>query len=119
MTDQWLPVDLMDDGPCQARASLGLDSGWFDGHFPDHPVLPGVALLALCGEAAARIAGQEGRQVRIGGFSKVKFKRMVLPDEELLISLDPNPKAPETDYTFRINCGEEIVVTGRLSLEKQ
>ena len=55
------------DGEVKAHIRVPADSPWFDGHFPDAPVLPGVAQLGmvhdlLCRIIQSRVAGQAGQQ---------------------------------------------------------
>ena len=57
---------------------------WFEGHFPQQPVLPGVVQLWWA-EAAARKrfpVFDQGFQVK-----SLKFNRMILPDSEVTLSL--------------------------------
>jgi len=57
----------------------------FDGHFPGHPVLPGVAQLdwaLLFGHECFDIAGE------FAGMEALKFQRVVLPGTRLTLTLD-------------------------------
>lgn len=53
------------------------------GHFPGHPVVPGVLVLERLLEAAE---GQLGRSLRVRGLAHVKFPAPLLPDEEARVS---------------------------------
>ncbi len=56
----------------------------FTGHFPQRPVLPAVVQLA----AVRCLAGYLlGREVGLHGFYGVKFRDMVVPDEEIWITI--------------------------------
>ena len=35
------------------------DSPWFSGHFPDDPILPGIAQIAMAFEAAKHLRGED------------------------------------------------------------
>jgi 3-hydroxymyristoyl/3-hydroxydecanoyl-(acyl carrier protein) dehydratase len=52
------------------------DLPYFEGHFPDNPVLPGVALLDLV---------QELLQVRYAFIKSAKYTEVIRPDDELNI----------------------------------
>ena len=61
----------------------------FAGHWPENPVMPGVLIL----EAMAQTAGiallsahkSEGRQAFFGGLDKVRFRRPVVPGDQLIM----------------------------------
>ena len=50
-------------------------SPWFAGHFPDNPILPGIAQLKM----VADIIGASRKDgLRITGLSRVKFRKIVI-----------------------------------------
>ena len=61
---------------------------FFNGHFPQEPVMPGVLILeALAQTGAVAILSQpenKGKTVYFGGIDKAKFKRKVVPGDCLL-----------------------------------
>ncbi len=119
ITDPWIPlgpvrVDV--DGSIKAKVCILSDSPWFDGHFPDRPVLPGVALMALCLDAVTRAAYQSGQIIKIAGFRKIKFKQMVLPDSEIDIRITPQSPGPQGGYSFEITGADETLCAGLLSV---
>jgi len=56
------------------------------GHFPGHPIVPGVALLALVARALADWRGAAGEILGIGS---LKLRRPVAPGDALLATLRP------------------------------
>lgn len=60
----------------------------FQGHFPGHPIMPGVLIL----EAMAQVGGvamlypdeNRGKIALFGGMNNVKFKRPVVPGDQLV-----------------------------------
>ena len=46
-----------------AAAAVPGDSAWYAGHFPDNPILPGIAILAMVEEAIIT-DGASGRAAR-------------------------------------------------------
>ena len=62
------------------------------GHFPGNPIMPGVKMveaLAQCG-AVAVLAQEEnrGKLALFAGIDDVRFKRMVLPGDELELTCE-------------------------------
>jgi len=115
--DRWLPLEntrITPEGRWESTVRFESSSEWFSGHFDDFPVLPGVALLALAAEMLERQGREQGRRLAVSGFSKVRFKRLVFPDEELHISVAAMPSKPEATLDFHITCRGETVAQGFL-----
>jgi hypothetical protein len=43
-----------------ADAYIGAASPWFSGHFPDEPILPGIAILSMVSEVIRQVASERG-----------------------------------------------------------
>ncbi len=87
---------------------ISADLHYFDGHFPDAPVLAGVAQLDW--------AVQFSQQFLLGNRQVVsvevlKFQQMVQPGCQLLLELDVQ-KADTSTFSYR--CDERTVASGRL-----
>lgn len=120
--DHWLPLEnlrVTPEGRWESRARFGPASEWFSGHFENFPVLPGVALLALASETLTRQALEDGRLLEVLGFSRVRFRVLVLPDEELCISVAAMPNGPEAKLDFQITCQTKLVANGFLKAREQ
>ncbi|HEX9944640.1 MAG TPA: hypothetical protein VGG03_21735 [Thermoanaerobaculia bacterium] len=99
---------LLDAGAAEGRhrfrVEIPLESPLCEGHFPGHPILPGIAHLAI----AERALGAPLTAVR-----SLKLRRPVLPGDalELVVS------GPEGDgwARFELRRGEEIVSGGSLA----
>ena len=65
---------------------------FFQGHFPEEPVMPGVLILeALAQTGAVALLSQpdnKGKTVYFGGIDKAKFKRKVVPGDVLTLELE-------------------------------
>ena len=69
---------------CELEMHIGPGIHWFDGHFPDQPVLAGVVQTHWAGEFAQTLFPIES------GFSRIdnlKFQSVILPDQALNLSL--------------------------------
>ncbi|MEN6525563.1 MAG: hypothetical protein ABFD65_03640 [Candidatus Polarisedimenticolia bacterium] len=89
-------------GPVAARVVLEADDRFFAGHFPDSPILPGVAQLALLERELSRIAG---RPLALGALRTLRFRRPAFPGDAL--DLEASPRGAETTFVWR-RAGEVV-----------
>ena len=64
------------------------DLPFFEGHFPGHPILPGVVALGWLLTGAERFLGQPLGPVEL---LNVKFQAVVLPGTHVELSVTPKP----------------------------
>jgi 3-hydroxyacyl-[acyl-carrier-protein] dehydratase len=68
------------------------DEPFFNGHFPDFPVMPGVLIVEAMAQtgAVAVLSEKEnrGRLALFAGIDNVRFKRIVEPGDELELTCD-------------------------------
>lgn len=97
-----------------ARVVIGTALGYFEGHFPGAPILPGVALLVL----VERFLQQVLRgPVAIVGVAHWKLRSRVDPGAQLRISVDGTDDP--TSWRFRIDATDgAIVCSGTARLER-
>lgn len=69
-----------------AIKNVSVNEPFFQGHFPDYPVMPGVLILeALAQVGAIAVLDMEQNKGKIGflaGVDKCRFKRQVKPGED-------------------------------------
>ncbi|MBW2178650.1 MAG: hypothetical protein JRH03_17230 [Deltaproteobacteria bacterium] len=90
-------------------------SPWFDGHFPGEPVLPGLAQLGMVFDVIKKVAGGN---LKIASVSRVRFKRIVRPDDLLKVIAAPLKRDVKA-YTFQILIQDEQVSSGVIRFEKE
>ena len=95
-----------------ADVHVPADSRWFDGHFPGHPVLPGVAQLSMVFEL---IAGAFNEAVMVREVSRVRFKQMIEPGDHLAVFAASKPEQPG-GYAFRITRNDHLVCSGSMTV---
>lgn len=90
-------------------ASIATDSNspWFSGHFPDNPILPGVAQLKMVADLISKSVGEN---LHMTGVSRVKFRKIVKPLE--LIDIHVTPGNKKDQFIFKITSGDQDVCSG-------
>lgn len=79
-----------------ALKNVSINEQFFQGHFPEMPVMPGVliveAMAQACGVLAVLSQGgsarKEGEVTLFAGLDNVRFKRPVLPGDQLVFEVE-------------------------------
>ena len=79
---------------------------YFEGHFPQQAVLPGVVQVHWVGKLSAELFAAQG----FFSMQKVKFVNMVLPGSELRLSMQVNPSKQTVAFVYTECCGQEIKI---------
>lgn len=90
-------------------------SPWFDGHFPGEPVLPGLAQISMVFDVISKASGGERRVLNV---SRVRFKRIIRPEDRLEVSVTPLKKEADA-YTFLIHIQGDQVSSGVMRLQRK
>lgn len=105
--------EVLDEEISAQRAVLRLhvpaDLMQFQGHFPGHPVLPGVTQLdwAVCQARRCFALAAPVRQIQ-----QLKFKALVRPETEVFLTLDKNADS----VSFLYQDGDTIYSSGKIRL---
>lgn len=94
----------------RATVTPAPNSRWFDGHFPGQAILPGVAQIAMVQDLVAK---HLGGTICLNGLRRVKFKKIVIPGEQLDIQVDCCDK--DNQFFFRIFSEESEVCCGTMT----
>lgn len=72
--------------------NVTINEPFFQGHFPEYPVMPGVLILeALAQVGAIAVLDMEENKGKIGflaGVDKCRFKRQVVPGDQLQLEVE-------------------------------
>ncbi len=76
-----------------ALKNVTMGEPFFQGHFPGEPVMPGVLILegmAQAGSVLAYLSTDtiEGKLVFFAGLDNVRFRKVVLPGDQLIFKLE-------------------------------
>ncbi|MFB1051559.1 3-hydroxyacyl-ACP dehydratase FabZ [Paraliobacillus sp. JSM ZJ581] len=85
-------LELDGDKRVVAKKNVTINEPFFQGHFPDYPVMPGVLIVeALAQTGAVAILNKEENKGKIGflaGIDKCRFKRQVKPGDQLRLEVE-------------------------------
>ena len=90
LVDRIIEIDLFKSAT--GIKNVTMNEPFFVGHFPDHPIMPGVLIL----EAMAQVGGvamlypeeNRGKIAMFGGMENIKFKRPVVPGDVLTLKTE-------------------------------
>jgi len=105
-------LKLSDSKEITADISVPPDSHWFSGHFPDEPILPGIAQLGIVFDAINQSGDQN---FIVSSISRVRFKQIIRPNDHLRLIVTPKKNSDES-YDFRIKVEEELVCSGVMTV---
>ncbi|WNZ88078.1 3-hydroxyacyl-ACP dehydratase FabZ [Streptococcus iniae] len=74
-----------------ALKNVTINEPFFTGHFPKYPVMPGVLIMEALAQATGvlELSKEEnkGKLVFYAGMDKVKFKKQVVPGDQLVMTV--------------------------------
>jgi len=93
-------IDLVPDKSVTAIKNVTINEPFFQGHFPGHPIMPGVMILEAMAQAGGvlllnAVENPKEKVVYFMGIDNARFRRPVMPGDQLRFQL--------TMKTFRRN----------------
>lgn len=109
----------------KAIKNVTINEPFFQGHYPQQPIMPGVLIIEALAQAAGILAldylppEMRGRAVYFMSIDKVKFRKMVVPGDQLVLEAQvlqwrPKGSAPKV---IRVAC--KASVDGVLATEAE
>lgn len=94
LVDRVLDYSLDDPPTIRALKNVTFNEPFFQGHFPGHPVMPGVLLLEAMAQAAGCLAhlereaaGGETRLYYLVKIDNARFSQIVVPGDQLVFEV--------------------------------
>ncbi len=87
-------LELVPGDRITALKNVTINEPHFQGHFPGMPIMPGVLILEALGQAGGVLVmdsappEKRGRPIYFMAMDKVKFRRTVVPGDQLILKLN-------------------------------
>lgn len=96
-----------------ALKNVTINEAFFAGHFPSHPVMPGVLVIEALAQAGGLLAWESASAEEQGsltilylaGVEKARFKRPVVPGDQLVLKADLTKRRRDI---WRFDCAAEV-----------
>jgi 3-hydroxymyristoyl/3-hydroxydecanoyl-(acyl carrier protein) dehydratase len=88
----------VDSGKAEIALAVPRDLDYFDGHFPDAPVVPGVVQIKWALALARRCLAVRGA---FAGIEALKFQHVLGPGDEATLELEYAPDGGKLRFAFR------------------
>jgi 3-hydroxyacyl-[acyl-carrier-protein] dehydratase len=83
-------TDLVPDESARGIKNVTINEPYFQGHFPGYPVMPGVLMVEAMAQLSGILAfksGVQGNSVLFMSIEKAKFRRPVVPGDNLVLDI--------------------------------
>ena len=105
-------INTISPNEIEALAYVPPDSPWFVGHFPNEPILPGIALINVAQQAIIEDSAGKGEEIIFEVLKRVRFTGPVRPGESLKVNITREEAGAEILFTFKVAHEENIVCSG-------
>lgn len=110
-----------------AIKNVTVNEPFFNGHFPEEPIMPGVLMIEAMAQAAGVLGfitknakPRDGYIYLFAGVDKVRFKRQVIPGDQLILRAT---KTMERQNIYKFSCtacvGDELAASADITISEQ
>ena len=114
-------IDIKKNKSIIAQKNVSNNEPFFQGHFPDYPVFPGVLLLEAMAQATAILDIESNNRdmskqlYYFVGIDKARFKKQVVPGDIIIINAKLNQsKSDIHKFSSECHVNDEVVCTSEL-----
>lgn len=112
-------IDYEEDKTIIGLKNVTGNEEFFTGHFPDHPVMPGVLIIEALAQTGAVLVlmkpENKGKITFFAGIDNVRFKRQVVPGDQLKLEIEVTKlKSSVGKCNAKASVDGEIVCQGEL-----
>ncbi|MBF0606122.1 MAG: 3-hydroxyacyl-ACP dehydratase FabZ [Candidatus Magnetobacterium sp. LHC-1] len=83
-------IEIVNGESARGIKNVTINEPFFQGHFPDNPVMPGVLIVEALAQLSGILAfqsGMKGNTVYFMSIEKAKFRRPVVPGDQLILDI--------------------------------
>lgn len=85
-------VTDLDENSIRIESDVKADASFFEGHFPDMPIMPGVLIIETVAQAGALLVSltrglSDDKFIAFSNVDAVKFRRPVNPGETIIVDV--------------------------------
>ena len=107
--------------------NVTINEEFFNGHFPDEPIMPGVLMVesmaqvsGVLGFISAGLTAEDGYLYLFAGVDKVRFKRRVIPGDQLIIrSTLTMQKRGIYKFDCTVHVGQQLACSAQVMIARQ
>ena len=114
-------IDIKKNKSIIAQKNVSYNEPFFQGHFPDYPVFPGVLLLEAMAQATAILDIESNNRdmskqlYYFVGIDRARFKKQVVPGDIIIINAKLNQsKSDIHKFSSECHVNDEVVCTSEL-----
>lgn len=115
-------VDIVAETSAVGIKSVSGNEPFFEGHFPEQPIMPGVLIVEAMAQTAAALVvasigtAAEGKLVYFMTIDQARFRRPVVPGDQLHITVTKQQKKLSVwKFTCRALVKEQVVAEAIIS----
>jgi beta-hydroxyacyl-ACP dehydratase FabZ len=101
--------------------NVTVNEPFFQGHFPEHPIMPGVLIIEAMAQTAGVLSMQmvedpASKVIYFMSIDKAKFRQPVIPGDQLRLELDVvKIRAPIMKFSGKAFVEEKVVSSAELT----
>jgi 3-hydroxyacyl-[acyl-carrier-protein] dehydratase len=109
-------IDIVPDVSAVSIKNVSMNEPFFQGHFPEHPVMPGVLIVEAMAQTSGILvtktmgAQAEGKLVYFMSIEQARFRKPVTPGDSLLITVKKlQNRGPVWKFNGEAHVGESLM----------
>lgn len=113
-------IELEEGKKAVGIKNVSINEAYFQGHFPEHPVMPGVLIIEALAQVGAvavlKLPQYAGKIAFFAGIDKVRFRKQVVPGDQLRLEVElVKIKGPVGKGFGKAFVGEDLAAEGELT----
>ncbi|MEW6621848.1 MAG: 3-hydroxyacyl-ACP dehydratase FabZ [Bacillota bacterium] len=113
-------IELEEGKKAVGIKNLSMNEAFFQGHFPGHPVMPGVLIIEALAQVGAvavlKMPKFAGKIALFAALDNVRFRRQVVPGDQLRLEMELTKlKGPVGKGLGKAYVGEELAAEGEFT----